>query len=186
MNLLNTRTRSFMKHKLILLFMLISVYTFSIDKLTVELDLLPYIEGGHYIGLAVGNSGFNYRIVKTKTSIPEFVLQSNIDNIDLDVYALIVDYYFRDDYSGLWIGFGLENWKSNIREKNSLIEEELKQNIATIGAGYVFNIFNNFYLNPWVAVHYDLGNKTSLKVGTTDYKISKITPEASLKIGYNF
>lgn len=175
------------------LLFLISIYImgastlYPIDNFGVEVDLLPYINGGNYIGAFVSENGLKYRLVRAETNLPEFILDDNIDNVELEVYAFIIDYYFdKSNYEGLWIGAGFEYWQSSIDEKNGVKDVNLKQKIFTLGGGYVFRISDNFYINPWAAIHIDMGSDDYKMVGSTKYKIQDILPEASIKLAYYF
>ena len=176
------------KFKVILIFLLLlNSSIFAIDKISLEVDALPYITGGNYIGVGVANNGFNYRFIKADVNMPNFILPNHIDSVNMDVYTFIVDYFFRgEDYDGPWIGLGYELWNLKVKEENSNIEEDLTQHIFTLGGGYVFSLGEYFFVNPWIAVHYDLNNDTEKLVGNTIYKPKRITPEASLKFGFRF
>lgn len=175
------------KIKIILLMIGLNYVLFAIDKVSLELDVLPYLTGGNYIGIGVANNGLNYRLIKANVNLPNFVLQKDIESINMDVSTIIVDYFFdRASYQGLWIGIGYEIWDLEITEKESQIKENLRQRIFTLGGGYVYNFSENFYINPWAAIHYDLNSNTKKLVGNTSYEPNRTTPEASLKFGYNF
>ena len=95
-----------------------STTIYGIDKIGVELDLYPFITGGNYMGAYVAQNGFKYRVIRAESNMPEFMLQNNIENVNLEVYAFIVDYYFdKMDYKGLWFGIGGERWNNRIDEK---------------------------------------------------------------------
>jgi hypothetical protein len=175
------------------LLFLISIYLigtstlYPIDNFGVEADLLPYVSGGNYIGGFVSENGFKYRLVRAETNLPEFILENNIDNVNLEVYAFIVDYYFdKTNYEGLWIGAGFEYWQSRIDEKNGVKDVKLNQKIFTLGGGYVFRLSDRLYVNPWVAIHVDMGSEDYKMIGNTKYKIHDILPEASIKLAYYF
>lgn len=161
--------------------------SYSIDNIGVEVDLLPFATGGNYIGAFVSENGFKYRFIRAESSMPDFMLEDGIDSVDLEVYAFIVDYYFdKTNYAGPWIGVGLEYWKNSIDEKNGVENVSLKQNIFTIGGGYLFKISQNLYINPWAAIHVDIDSNDYKMIGNTKYEIKDVVPEFSVKLTYYF
>lgn len=175
------------KIKIMLLMILINLGLFAFDKVSFELDVLPYVTGGNYFGVGFANNGLNYRFIKASVNLPNFILPDNIESVTMDVYTIIVDYFFRgNEYEGPWVGLGYEFWDSKIKEEGTNVENDLTQHILTLGAGYVFKLSDHFYINPWAAIHYDLNGNTEKVIGSTEYKPNRITPEASLKFGYCF
>ena len=164
-----------------------STTIYGIDKIGVELDLYPFITGGNYMGAYVAQNGFKYRVIRAKSNMPEFMLQNNIENVNLEVYAFIVDYYFdKTDYKGLWFGIGGERWNNRIDEKNGVKNVDFSQNIFTFGGGYLFELTDRIFINPWAAVHVNMRNEREKIIGDTSYEIKKIIPEVSVKLGYSF
>ena len=164
-----------------------STTIYGIDKIGVELDLYPFVTGGNYMGAYVAQNGFKYRVIRAESNMPEFMLQNNIENVNLEVYAFIVDYYFDEtDYKGLWFGIGGERWNNRIDEKNGVKNVGFSQNIFTFGGGYLFELTDRIFINPWAAVHVNMGNEREKIIGDTSYEIKKIIPEVSVKLGYSF
>jgi hypothetical protein len=56
--------------------------------------------------------------------------------------------------------------------------------IFTGGGGYVWKFYKNFYLNSWVAVHLRAAGDDQAAVDGQRFRPARITPEASLKIGW--
>ncbi len=150
-----------------------------------ELDALPFISGGYYSSIWIGIENFRIRPVITETEIPSFAVAKGFENHELNVKAIIFDYCFGDNFDEWWIGVGYENWDNNIRSKKSSVTKQFSNNILTIGAGYIYKFWGNLYVNPWVALHY-LTNNREVKIADEVLKNSVLTPEISLKIGYNF
>ena len=101
------------------------------------------------------------------------------------VYAIVVDYFFKPDFKGFWIGTGIEYWDGEIEDKFS---ETAKYNnwIFTLGTGYVWKFWDNLYINPWVAAHVRIAGDEEVPVGSYTFLTPFITPEISLKLGWNF
>jgi hypothetical protein len=153
-----------------------------------ELDLLPYITGGYYGSVIIGYNNFRVRPIYSKANQPKFVLPNGFDKNEMNVYALLIDYFFNDDYStrGLWVGAGFEYWRNNVRNETDRAEKSFDTQIFTVGGGYVWFITKNIYLNPWCAGHFTIGGDTDVMVGNKNYKSKFFLPEASLKIGIAF
>lgn len=150
-----------------------------------EVDMLPYIGGGHYLSGVVGYDHFKFRLIAAKTTIPGFVTPKGFDDWDLDCRAIIVDYFPNENREGLWIGSGLEFWDSYIRNKNTGASGKFSQKIFTFGVGYIYNMTEHWYINPWAALHYNLSD-SNVAVGSSTLNLPDIMYEASVKLGYKF
>lgn len=152
----------------------------------VELDALPYISGGYYVSGWIGHDRIRVRPVATKTTLPSFVVQDGFKNADLEVYAVIVDYFPRDGFRGFWVGAGAEYWKNSIENESNGGTAKWDNTIATVGGGYVWEFGGHFYLNPWAAGHLVVGGPTSVLAGGATYSPKRFTPEVSIKVGWHF
>jgi hypothetical protein len=126
------------------------------------------------------------RPVITNTTLPSFVVQDGFENAELDVYAVIVDYFFQDGFRGFWVGAGAEYWQNSVENELDGGTAEWDNTIATIGGGYVWKFAGNFYLNPWGAGHLVVGGPTSVEAGGATYSTNRFIPEASIKLGWHF
>ena len=159
-------------------------------RLTVgfEIDALPYITGGYYFSAWLGFKKQQQRLrpVYAKVNVPEFMYDTEaFDRNTIWVYAIVVDYFFKPDFKGFWIGTGIEYWDGEIEDKFS---ETAKYNnwIFTLGTGYVWKFWDNLYINPWVAAHVRIAGDEEVPVGSYTFLTPFITPEISLKLGWNF
>jgi len=154
-------------------------------SLGVEVDVLPYISKGWYASGWVGLDKYHIRIrpVFAKVNVPSFLYDEEFDRNTLQVYALIVDYFFKPDYKGFWVAPGIEYWNGEVEDNfnNTSTYDEL---VFTVGGGYVWKFPKNFYLNPWVAFHLHMAGDRDVSVGEEVYRTSIFTPEASLKLGW--
>lgn len=151
-----------------------------------ELDVLPYVSGGYYVSGWVGHDRVRVRPVITRTTLPDFAVQDGFENADLDVYAVIVDYFPRAGFRGFWVGAGVEFWKNAIENAGNGGTAEWDNTVATIGAGYVWTFAGNLYLNPWAAGHVVVAGPTSVNAGGAPYSPKRFTPEVSVKLGWHF
>lgn len=165
-----------------------------------ELDALPYLSNGWYFSGWVGfkQSQIRLRPIIAKSDVPSFMLDSDFKKNTLRVNAFVVDYFFKPDFKGFWIGTGFEQWNGKITTKevlptyeNWIVPEQsmtksYKSYVFTLGGGYVWKIYKNLYLNPWVAGHLKIGGENNVAVGSKVFKPSRFIPEASLKLGWHF
>ena len=183
-----------MKKLLLILFVLLLNVTYGQDTdqqvksttIGVELDALPYITGGYYGSVWVGHKQFRYRAVVAKTEVPEFYVEDGFTNNEVQAYAAIVDYFFKPDFKGWWIGTGLEYWDSTIQTDAKLETAEYNNTVFTLGGGYVWKFHKNFYLNPWVAGHLRIAGDKDVSVDNSIFETPVFTPEISLKLGWHF
>jgi hypothetical protein len=150
-----------------------------------ELDLVPYLFEGFYLSAVGGYGQWRERIVHTKITTPDFVTPSGFENNELDIYAFLVDYYFKEGFEGWWVGPGYEIWDGVVKEKSSGVKKSYRTDILTLGGGYTFRLNNHFYLNPWAAVHIPIGGDTRVEFVNSTFRI-KAVPEASIKLGIDF
>jgi hypothetical protein len=151
-----------------------------------ELDALPYITGGYYGSAWVGHNKLRYRAVVAKINTPDFAVPDGFTNNELQAYATIVDYFFKPDFEKWWVGSGIEYWKGKIQSDLQVSTESYDQTVFTLGGGYVWKFYKNFYLNPWAAVHLRIAGDKKVLVDGEEFKPAFFTPEASLKIGWHF
>lgn len=160
----------------------------STKNLTVgfEIDALPYITGGYYGSVWVGHNHLRYRAVITKAEIPDFILEDGFTNNEVRVYAAIVDYFFKPEFKGWWIGTGLEYWDAKIQTDAKLNTAEYNNTIFTIGGGYVWKFHKNFYLNPWAAGHLRVAGDKEVVIDESTFEPKLLIPEISFKLGWHF
>lgn len=176
-----------MKKIILILLVILNLQVFSEEcNLGFELDVLPFATGGYYGSVWKGLGNFRIRYINTEVNIPDFMLKDGFKDSKSNANAFILDYFFNENYEGLWFGIGYEYWENSIKNEDNSIKKDYNQNIFTFGTGYVFNLSNNFYLNPWIAGHYNSKGEDSIDVGGKEFKIDEILYSASLKIGFKF
>lgn len=158
----------------------------SAMSIGIEADVLPYATGGYYASAWLSQNHFRYRAIITKVSVPQFMLQEGFTNNNMMVYALITDYFFDTGVNKWWIGAGIEYWDAEIQTDYRKQTTKYESYIATIGGGYVFKVYRNLYINPWVALHATIATDNNIVVDDLVYKPAFLTPEGSLKIGWYF
>ena len=114
-----------------------------------EADALPYITGGYYGSVWAGHNHVRYRAIISRINIPGFIIKSGFENNRIDAYAALADYFFKPALKGWWIGGGVEYWKGEIQTNAKIQTARYDNGIFTLGTGYIWRFYKNFYLNPW-------------------------------------
>lgn len=158
-----------------------------------NIDLLPVVmsatqkEFGFAGQTWVGIDHIALRLVAAHMHMPDvFAAKNGFTGMETSVAAVIIDYFFGDNFDGWWIGTGVEVWQSNIGHKDAPNERAQFVNLVwTLGGGYVWRFWGNFYLNPWAAVHV-ITNARTIKIAEKELSQFPLMGEASLKIGFYF
>jgi hypothetical protein len=158
-------------------------------KFGTEVDVLPYAMGGYYASAFGGHDGWRYRGVAARSDAPSFLVTSGFEKKRTDAYALLADRFFgsrRSQLRGVWLAGGGEFWQSRIRQENTSSFTHYDNVVLTGGGGYVWKLSNHFYLNPWSAMHVVVAGDRKINVSGKMYEQPRLTPEASVKIGFIF
>jgi hypothetical protein len=150
-----------------------------------EFDLVPFLNDGYYVSAIAGKGRLRGRLVSAHLTVPAFATDDAFEDNDLSVVAGILDVYFKDGFSGWWLGPGFEGWEGDVTEKASGLRQSYQTTIFTVGGGYTWKFSRHFYLNPWAAVHFPIGGDREISFTSSDFEI-KPTPEASVKLGIEF
>jgi hypothetical protein len=172
---------------------LAQTYSTKINKsVGIAIDLLPPIMSastgnfGYSAQLWYGYNKFRVRGVIAGFHIPDKLLgNEHYKDLRTTATAFIFDYFKDYDFHGWWIGGGFEMWNNTITSKTDNNNYNFTNLVATVGTGYIFNVFKNFYVEPWGAVHYVYYDE-SVYVGDYEYKTKMFQGEVSLKIGWHF
>jgi len=152
----------------------------------VELDVLPYATGGYFGAVWAGKGHWRGRLIVAKATKPDFLLPDQFSDNTIKAYALLADYFLRPDFSGWWVAGGIVYWDARIRYNPAESSGAYKIYLASIGGGYNWKFFRNFYLSPWAGIHLRIaGDKEVLFQGDT-YEPPLFNPEGSLKLGWHF
>jgi hypothetical protein len=158
-------------------------------KFGTEIDVLPYLSNGYYASAFASRSGWRLRGVAARASTPGFLVSDGFTDKRTDAYAVLIDRFIggrRNQMEGLWVGGGVEEWRSRIRQKNMPQFAHYNNLMLTLGSGYVWKFSKHMYLNPWVAVHGVAAGSRTIEVSGKTYSQPRFTPEASVKVGIVF
>ncbi|HYV66208.1 MAG TPA: hypothetical protein VE964_08185 [Myxococcales bacterium] len=156
-----------------------------------ELDLLPLAlslaagEPGGAVNVWVGIDRVRLRAVATWIAFPQGFAPDGFSDRRLAVGAGIVDFFFRPDLTGVWIGTGLEYWWNRVGSPAGPGTASWTSGVYTLGGGYVWKVWKELYLNPWAAGHVLLSTPEVTLNGAT-WTPGRITGEVSLKVGWSF
>ncbi len=152
----------------------------------IEIDALPYLTGGYYGSIWIGNNHMRYRAIVTKVTTPKFILEDGFTENKIHAYTLIADYFFKPNFQKWWVGAGFEYWEGQIQTEAKLSTAKYDNIIFTSGGGYVWKFYRNFYLNPWTGVHIRVAGDKKVMLDGKEFSPALFTPEISLKIGWHF
>ncbi len=158
-------------------------------KIGLEIDALPYITGGYYFSAWSGFDNFRVRGVFTHFNSPSFIIPDGFEDQKTDAYTLLVDYFpasKNSEFEKWWLGTGLEYWKNSVLNSADKNTGDYDNLILTIGGGYIWKLWGNFYINPWAAGHLALTGTEKIQIGNDNFKPKSFLYEASLKLGWHF
>ena len=153
----------------------------------IELDAVPYFTGGWYGSLWFGYRQLRLRGVVAEVYPPDMAIDDDFRDLRIKAVAAIVDWFpfnAPGSYHGPWIGGGVEWWKNRATNDANDHAGMFNSTVFTLGGGYVWKFYQNFYLNPWLAGHLLIdGGKAP--IAGTEYKQPSFLPELSLKLGWH-
>lgn len=148
----------------------------------IEQDVLPYFLNGYILTGWIGRDFSRYRFSYAEASTPGFYLSDNIASDNVKAFGLSYEYFFKENFLGLWFGPGIGFWTNSIESDLGLTAIN-QSAIFTLGGGYNIPIGKFFYISPWVAVHSRVSGTQTIPLGNTIYQPARFTPEVSFKIG---
>jgi hypothetical protein len=158
--------------------------------LGVHLDLFPTVVSavngkvGYAPQVWLGIGKVRIRFVGAYLQPPDsFAFASGFKNPTTTALAVVFDYTFGSHFDGFWLGPGFELWQRSIQHEDEPGTARWTNLIATLGFGYIWRFSGNFYLDPWVGVHWTM-NPYPVHLGTATYDPFPLMANASVKIGW--
>lgn len=155
-----------------------------------ESDVIGWATGGYHGSVWFGTERVRLRMVKAVFYPPDFVLPDGFGRLRNDAWEFFVDVAWRPRpvrFEGLWSSAGLELYDRRIREDSSGAVARFDALELAFRAGYIWHPFGaGFYVNPWVGMNVRLTGDESVPVGDRVYSQPRVTPLASLKLGWQF
>jgi hypothetical protein len=163
------------------------------NKLGVESDVIGWATGGYHGSVWFGTERVRLRIVNAVFYPPDFTLPDGFERLRNEAWEFFVDVAWRPPprtrahFEGWWSSLGLELYQRRIRDSESGAEADFDALELALRAGYIWHPFDaGFYLNPWVGLNVRLDGDASVAVGDRSYAAPRISPLASLKLGWEF
>lgn len=155
-------------------------------QIGLEQDLLPYLTQGYFIGGWAGKDHVRVRALTAHVHKPEWITPEGFTNNQVTAYALLGDYFLKDDWSGWWLGAGVVYWDSSIQRTSGGNTTFYENWMINGSLGYQWKFYKNFYLCPWAGLHMLIGGQKDVTVDGASFTTPLFTPEASLKVGWYF
>ena len=152
----------------------------------VELDALPYITGGYYGGVWIGKSHLRGRALVARVYKPSFIIPDGFTNNTVTAYALVGDYFLKEDWKGWWISGGMVLWQSSIQSDLQLSTVSYDNVLLHGSIGFNWKFGRQFYISPWAGMNIRVGGAQTVTVDGKSFYTLIVNPEASLKIGWYF
>lgn len=149
-----------------------------------EQDFLPYATGGYYAGAWVGKGHLRLRALTARVHKPDLIVKKGFTNNNVTAFALVGDYFLKEDWQGWWISTGLVRWNSSIQSEARLSTVHYKNTLLNGSIGYNIPLPKNFYLSPWAGVHLRISGDQHFPVDGKEFTSPLLNPEASLKVGW--
>lgn len=152
----------------------------------IEQDVLPYITGGYFAGVWAGKNHLRFRAITAKVNKPDFIVKEGFSNNKVKAYALVADYFFKENWKGWWAGTGLVYWKSSLQTDQKMNTAHFENFLLNGSVAYAIQLNKRFYISPWAGMHIRIGGDKKVAVDTKIFRSPLLNPEASVKVGFRF
>ena len=152
----------------------------------IEQDILPYLTGGYFLAAWAGQDHLRARAVMASVHKPDWIVADGFTNNQVKAYAILGDYFLKEDWKGWWLGGGFVYWDSSIQSDAQLSTVRYQNVLLNGSVGYSWKFSKHFYVSPWAGMHLRVGGDTDVVVDGKHFTPPLLNPEASVKIGYSF
>ncbi|NCU03473.1 MAG: hypothetical protein GXC73_05750, partial [Chitinophagaceae bacterium] len=149
-------------------------------QLGAELDALPYATGGYFAAGWVGKERIRARVLTAGVHMPGFITRDGFTNHHITSYAVIADYFLKDNWKGWWAGAGLVYWKSSIQSDARLQTTGFENYLLNGSIGYNIPLYKKLYLSPWAGLSIRTAGDKNVAVDAKHYTLALLNPEASV------
>ncbi len=154
----------------------------------VESDAVSWPTGGYHGSAWFGTEQVRVRIVKALFYSPDFIVPEGFERLRNEAWEFFIDVAWRPRparFEGLWSGIGLELYERTIRDASSDTEADFDALELAVRTGYIWRPFDaGFYVNPWIGLNVRLDGHASVVVGDRTYSAPRVSPIASVKLGW--
>ncbi|MFN8264881.1 MAG: hypothetical protein U0T11_02355 [Chitinophagaceae bacterium] len=151
-----------------------------------EVDALPFATGGYLGAVWAGKDHFRIRVLNAEVNKPDWSTTKGFANHHVNAYAVVADYFLKNNWKGWWMGAGLVYWKSSIQTDALLQRARFSNYLLNGSIGYNINLYKQLYLSPWGGLSLRAAGDKNVAVDTKTYTLPFFNPEASLKLGIRF
>lgn len=152
-----------------------------------ELDVLPYATGGYFGAVWIGKGHWRGRVLAAQATKPDFLLPDDYTDNRIRAYAVLADYFPKQNFRGWWLAAGLVYWDGRIRHEPTRQTGAYQSYLLSGGLGYNWMFFRHFYLSPWIGLHVRVAGDGAVDFpGGVAYEPPRFNPEGSLKVGWYF
>lgn len=155
-----------------------------------ESDAIGWASGGYHGSAWFGSEQVRVRVVKAVFFAPSFIVPEGFERLRHEAWEFFVDVAWRPRparFEGLWSGVGLELYDRTIRDASTGTDAEFDALELALRTGYIWRPFDaGFYVNPWIGLNVRLDGDATVLVGERVYAAPRLSPLASLKLGWQF
>lgn len=154
--------------------------------LGLEADVVPYAFGGAHLDAWAGRDGWRARAIAATGKDPAFLTPSGFKNLRTDFLEIEIDRFIgarAAQFRGPWIAAGGGAAHLTIDADNGSGRGSTTVPELSVGAGWIFSLPSNFYIDPWFGAGYQF-TPGSIAVGTRTWHPQRVVPEIGLKIGW--
>ncbi len=153
-----------------------------------ESDFIGWATSGYHVSGWYGTERVRVRTVKALFYTPELLVADGFGQLRNEVWEFFVDVTVQPPgsrFERLWYGVGLELYERRILEDGTREATDYMSLELALRAGYIWHPFNaGFYINPWVGLNVRVDGDSSVRVGDSTFAAPRLTPLASLKVGW--
>lgn len=151
----------------------------------VEIDPTAYALSGYSIHVGIGYEHLRVDLGNFAMALPQFVHGDDGFDVAFDGYGAKLQYWLRDDQTGLFAGVDGGVVRMHARLQGSDLAADDIQIGAGIQAGYRFSLPANFYATAWLGVGYAF-SADDMMLGGKTFEASPITVFPAIHLGYRF
>lgn len=171
---------------LIINLLYISAQAQSTFTIGIEQDALPYLTGGYFGAVWAGKGHVRGRALLARVHKSDFITPDGFTNNRTTAYALLADYFLKEDWKGWWLGAGLVYWDNTIQSDRKLTTAPYHNILLNGSLGYNWKFYRHFYLSPWAGMSLRVGGASKVTVDNQSFIPPLLNPEASVKLGWHF
>ncbi len=151
----------------------------------VELDPTAYALSGYSIHVGIGYDHLRLDLGNFAMALPQFVHGDDGFDVAFDGYGAKLQYWFRDDQTGLFAGVDAGVVRVHAKLQGSDLAADDTQIGAGVQAGYRLSLPAGFYATAWLGVGYAF-SADDVMLGGKTYDPSPLTVFPAIHLGYRF